>query len=55
MTERDRTGSLRVDLKDGGGGGRRDYGPKGVCGPMVYGAFAASAVLLHLLLKAGAR
>jgi hypothetical protein len=43
----------RVELNNGGGN-RRDYGPAG-CAGIVYSAVAAAAVLLHLLLKAGAR
>ena len=43
----------RVELNNGGGN-RKDYGPAG-CAGIVYGAVAAAAVLLHLLLKAGAR
>jgi hypothetical protein len=42
-----------VELNNGGGN-RRDYGARG-CAGIAYSAVAASAVLLHLLLKAGAR
>jgi hypothetical protein len=44
----------KAELKDGsgagrsGGGSRRDYGPRG-CAGIVYGAAAATAVLVSLL------
>jgi hypothetical protein len=36
----------RADLKDGGGGTRKDYGPKGVCGPIVLGVPVVAVVAL---------
>jgi hypothetical protein len=42
----------RADLKDGGGGNRKDYGPKGACGPIVYGVAASAVLLVSLLAKA---
>jgi hypothetical protein len=49
MTERERIAPERAEL-NGGGGGRRDYGPKG-CAGIVYHAVVVTT-LLRLLLKA---
>lgn len=44
MTERERIAPERAELNNGGGG-RRDYGPKG-CAGIVYAPVLAALVLL---------